>query len=75
MREIVVGEFAAVLTRVMVAVVEPAAVGAKRTLKVAACPPFSVNGIAGPLMLNVLAEALADEIFRPVVPLLVTEKL
>lgn len=69
------GEFAAVLTRVMVAVVGPAAVGAKRTLKVAACPPFRVNGIAGPLMPNVLAEALADEIFRPVVPLLVTEKL
>jgi hypothetical protein len=65
---IVVGELGALLTIEMLPVALPAVVGANCAVKVAICPTLIVSGVAMPLILNPVPEAVACEIVRLAVP-------
>lgn len=65
------GEFGALLVIEMLPVSLPPTVGAKRTVKVALCPAVRVLGVIKPLILNPVPVAVACEIARLAVPLLV----
>jgi hypothetical protein len=71
LKEIVRGEFGALLTSETEPVTLPAEVGAKTTLKVVFFPAAIVAGTVRPLMLKPVPDTVACEIVRVAVPPLV----
>jgi hypothetical protein len=67
-KAIVSGEPGALLTIEMPPVALPAAVGENFVVNDVLCPAFSVNGVARPVMLNPVPDALPDEIATLAVP-------
>lgn len=67
----VIGEFGALLAMVMLPLALPTVVGANFAVKEVPCPAFNVTGVAKPLMLKPVPEALADETTTLAVPMFV----
>jgi len=67
----VIGEFGALLRMVMLPLALPTAVGANFAVNDVPCPAISVTGVAKPLMLKPVPEALADETTTFAVPVFV----
>jgi len=68
LREIVIGEFGALLTTVIDPVTLPAALGPNTALNVAALPAAMVNGVVIPAVLKPAPEAVTEEIVTVAVP-------